>query len=44
MLTLGEKKAKQAYHVTFFKGWMAGWMVSRAFRVSPSTRPLPSHG
>jgi formate/nitrite transporter FocA (FNT family) len=30
MLTLGEKKAKQAYHVTFFKGWMAGWMVSRA--------------
>jgi hypothetical protein len=38
MLTLGEKKAKQAYHVTFFKGWMAGWMASPAFRLRQHPR------
>jgi hypothetical protein len=28
MIKNGEAKAKQAYYVTFFKAWMAGWMVS----------------
>lgn len=31
MTTLGEMKCKQAYHVTFFKSWMAAWMVCRIF-------------
>lgn len=29
MIKNGEAKAKQAYHVTFFKAWMAGWMVRK---------------
>jgi hypothetical protein len=31
MIKNGEAKAKQAYHITFFKAWMAGWMVSGCF-------------
>ena len=27
MLKTGEKKVSQAYYITFFKAWMAGWMV-----------------
>ncbi len=27
MIRNGETKAKQAYYITFFKAWMAGWMV-----------------
>ncbi|GMK57979.1 hypothetical protein CspeluHIS016_0500110 [Cutaneotrichosporon spelunceum] len=26
-INLGLVKAKQAYYVTFFKAWMAGWML-----------------
>ncbi|KAL7420620.1 hypothetical protein Q5752_004571 [Cryptotrichosporon argae] len=28
LVTAAEKKVKQAYHITFFKAWMAGWMVT----------------
>ncbi|OCF30508.1 hypothetical protein I316_07836 [Kwoniella heveanensis BCC8398] len=27
LLTVGEKKASQKYHITFFKAWMAAWML-----------------
>ncbi|WWC68371.1 uncharacterized protein I206_102296 [Kwoniella pini CBS 10737] len=28
MLTIGEKKAAQKYYITFFKAWMAAWMLN----------------
>lgn len=34
-LNIGEKKAAQPYYISFFKAWMAGWMVGPALTITP---------
>lgn len=38
-IALGQTKARQAYLVTFFKSWQAGWMVSCELPSLPSFPP-----